>query len=444
MPVGGLFMIALLLALVGAVAMLIIGGKRVRVAAVLMLLGVPALLLAMLFGLRVSRHSEIRARTSASDSDVAVSVTGSRNSVVAGNRNTVVQEEFISGAGRAASYADVSVLECIVPQIEWTVSGPKGRLADVYPSMESAAVALTQALLDSPASKAIVPPSDDVRSVRVCGDGEEAVLGRVADLIRSRFGQNTTVQVTTGYGKTNAPDIDFTVGVGSGAGWAAEGDSLMVRLIGPDDRENTMTAEWVNRPWIENPVEFRNAKRGDSRNWVIGRSNVGAHDAETAMQWAMENAAEKFAEVVRAEAAQSIDRYPSHTRTQFRNASDRWLRDQIVHVLGKEKLVDDRFVQSCPISPDNPDRRAYRGAVLIGYAASTLTNETNKLIQASPNAPTRASEENWSTARAIAHDGLGGARSWKTLIAVAVILLIVYLLLRMTLRKHEKASRPLE
>lgn len=234
-------------------------------------------------------------------------------------------------------------------------------LADVYPSLRSAAKALAvqaAAKLNAAVDVGGQPSIVKVTATEEVSESDPNLLEAVVGVLRKRFhAGKASVEVATGAGESGATDDETTFvqvaitrrGVPSSGYLAAVAGSEVsweaaIRLR-HKRRTETLSTWYVDKEWVDNFARFASRQRG--RRWIIARSDRPCATRQEAQRRALDRAAESVLELA-----------PTRAVGEARALEAKgavWERDQAADCIQRRGLIMDQFVQSFP--------RPYGGAL---------------------------------------------------------------------------------
>jgi len=346
-PLSALALIAILV-----VALLIKGGKAVRWIA-----AIAAIVIALMFLAPVFRG-----------------VSARRGRVEVLQRSRGVGWPAESPRGVAVEVGSPGAPLSHVPE-DWLSGVGVQFQADVYPSIESAAAALTSIMADQ-LDKVAGEESDD-RKVTVTGNVEAMVLFEAAKVLEDQ-GIRAVVAVK-GEGMPTRPSAEAAVlqldVVSAGSydmtgGESGKETAMKVSLSGPRGRlERHITVK--HKQWVEDLEDYQR-RFSPAAAFAVGYSRLAGTAGEATDQ-AIKDATAKLVPLVRRRLPQRRFRSPFGRRRQYEN-----LPEKIERELRAGRFVVDRFVQRF----DRPYGQVWREAVLVDASPKSLKTMATRIAGA--------------------------------------------------------------
>lgn len=380
--VVGIGPLIILLAIIAGLVALFLRSRRPGRIVLGVLAGVPLLLILVLFSIRVGSQREA-ARLS---QGLIGEVSAARRAAAIREDDRVkagptIREQAKRGVERArnqiAGHDSASSSSTAV--MEWTPSDQHVFEADLYPSKQSAAVALAKHSLNQYLAELM--PNETLQAVSV--SVSEDLNGAILDRMTAQITQQVSLARTTGF-QAVPPQTALRVTVDSvRASAAAPADSpsatpgsLILRFVTTRDLsaeqsddgavgeiqltlrtqagERLRTARFVNAPWAEG---FARWTRQGPGTWVLGESDQLWPTEDQARTDAFQRAAEGIERQLRDYIARNGRYAPASTIVERPG----WLMGQIIGELQSGHLVKTEFNQGF----ERPYGKVYRRAVLV-------------------------------------------------------------------------------
>jgi len=241
--------------------------------------------------------------------------------------------------------------------------------ADVYPSRRSAARALGMRV--SAALDEVLPGRREVTRIRfVPDDANPCLVDVLAEGYGARGGTWTVASAASSSGDDEVTVDLKAVDVKSvGAPWSAgqadqlDSGTLQAGIHLKDGTSTTVSAEFVDKPWVENIAAFLG--RDPKRQFALGRSNRSCTSPQEACGQAMSAACEAVANILRQTQAQPMVKVNMTVGETDLNSAG---------------LVVDRFTQRLSGAMAGP---IWREAVLVDVSDEKMQQLAGRKIAAS-------------------------------------------------------------
>lgn len=283
-------------------------------------------------------------------------------------------------------------------------------LADVYPSAETAAEALSREMLGKIWLYGEAPAGT---TVRLSGGLDRQSLLRVAEKVRNATGAQTALGIDEIEAAVHKASPSLTLNL---HGDAAKGATLEASWRGGDGNADTRSVKVVQTPWAADFAEFQRASRG----YLLAQTPAPAAGAQEAYDAALKDAAGQLASMLFPRLVDELRRSPARPRNSQTVAIPQKvaLAGMIVEDLRRGRAVRDGFAQTF----ERPYGKLYRQMLLVDCSEQTLQELARPIAQ-------RLWSEQAATERAVEQQRWTWAKMVMSIAALVGLTILVYALL---------------